>query len=163
MRRLAVVFLGGGLGASLRAIMLAWLSPAGASFPVLLINLLGAFALGVVFVLADEAGILGTEARFFLAVGVLGGFTTFSTFGWGTDLLVAHHAADQAVEYVVASVGGGVAAVAAGLAAGRELMTLLERTAMAILARLEERGMRRGADARTTMSVIKAKDREESA
>jgi fluoride ion exporter CrcB/FEX len=57
MRRLLLVFVGGGCGACLRALLLAWLQPWGVSLPVpvLLANLLGAFLLGVVSVLADEA------------------------------------------------------------------------------------------------------------
>ena len=163
MRRALVVFLGGGIGSSVRALLLAWLGAGGATAPVLLANLLGAFALGVVFVLADEVGLLRVQARLFLAVGVLGGFTTFSTFGWGADLLLARHTGDAAFTYLAASIGGGVAAVAAGLLAGRELVLLLERLAMGILGRLEERGLRRMGDARADMDVIEAEDREESA
>jgi CrcB protein len=163
MRRVGIVFLGGGLGTSLRAPVLAWLAPAGSSFPVLLINLLGAFALGVVFVLADEAGVLGTEARLFLAVGVLGGFTTFSTFGWGADLLLARHTTDAAINYVAASIVGGMAAVAAGLAVGRELVVILERMATELLGRLEARGLRRMAGDRPAMDAVETEDREESA
>ncbi len=163
MRRALIVFLGGGIGSSVRALLLAWLGAGGATAPVLLANLLGAFALGVVFVLADEAGLLRAQARLFLAVGVLGGFTTFSTFGWGADLLLARHATDVAFGYLVASIGGGVAAVAAGLLAGRELVVLLERLAIGLLGRLEERGLRSIGDARADMDVIEAEDREESA
>ena len=163
MRRVGIVFLGGGLGSCLRAAFLTGLAPTGANAPVLLVNLLGAFVLGVVFVLADEAGLLRAQARLFLAVGVLGGFTTFSTLGWGADTLLARHATGVAFGYLVASIGGGVAAVAAGLLAGRELVVLLERLAMGILGRLEERGHRRIGDARSDMDVIEAGDHEETA
>jgi len=126
MRRAAIVFAGGGLGACLRALLLDWLRPWAATLPlpVLLANGLGAFALGVVFILADEAGLLRAEARLFLAVGVLGGFTTFSTFGWGVDLLLAGGHGRAALAYLAASLVGGVAAAWAGLGVGRTLAAL---------------------------------------
>ncbi len=158
MRRPIIVFLGGGIGACLRALLLAWLAPWGAALPVpvLIANLLGAFILGVVFVLADEAGLLRAETRLFIAVGVLGGFTTFSTFGWGADLLLAHGAhLGAGLLYLAASVLGGVLAVGAGLLAGRELV--------ALLGRLDERGLRRTGTARADMAAIEAEDHEESA
>lgn len=166
MRRALLVFVGGGSGASLRALLLVWLQPWSASLPipVLLANLLGAFILGLVFVLADEAGLLRAETRLFLAVGVLGGFTTFSTFGWGADLLLAHGAHWAAgLSYLAASMIGGVVAVSVGLLAGRELVALLERGAVALLGRLDERGLRRTGTARADLATIEAEDREESA
>src|SRR5437870_577727 len=130
MRRVVIVFMGGGVGSCLRAIVLSWLAPWSAWLPVLLINLVGSFVLGMVFAMADEAGLLRTETRLFVAVGVLGGFTTFSTFGWGADLLAARGAGGIAIAYVAASVIGGVAAVGAGVVAGREIVAALERAAV---------------------------------
>ncbi len=123
MRRPLIVFLGGGIGASLRALLLLWLAPWGAVLPapVLVANVLGAFVLGLVFVLADEAGLLRAETRLFLAVGVLGGFTTFSTFGWGADQLLARGAVGAALIYLGSSLVGGVVGVTAGLAMARAL------------------------------------------
>lgn len=166
MRRLLLVFLGGGFGASLRALLLTWLARWGGALPapVLLINLLGSCCLGLIFVLADEAGLLSAEARLFLAVGVLGGFTTFSTFGWGADLLLAHGAqAGAAIVYLAASAIGGLAAAQLGIVAGRELVAALERVAVALLERLSARGMRRMHTARTGMDTIEAEDREGTA
>src|ERR671936_36112 len=103
MRRAVIVFVGGGVGS---------------------------FVLGIVFVLADEAGLLRAETRLFVAVGLLGGFTTFSTFGWGADLLAGRGAGAIALVDVVASVVGGVAAAGAGVVAGREVGGALERGAV---------------------------------
>ena len=163
MRRAGIVFLGGGIGSCLRAALLAWLAPAGAVAPVLLANLVGAFVLGLVWVLADEAGLLQARARFFLAVGMLGGFTTFSTFGWGVDALLAGRTWALAAVYLAASIGGGIVAVVAGLAAGRGLVALAERTARTVLRRLDERGPRPSGDTRTDLGAVEAEDREESA
>jgi len=160
MRRIVLVYVGGGLGACLRALWLAWLAPGGATSAVLLANLIGAFILGVVFILADEAGFLQASTRLFLAVGVLGGFTTFSTFAWGVDLLAAHGGRDAALDYVIASVGGGALAVAGGLMAGRELVIILERASVHMLSQLDTRGLRRTGVAREDMAAIETEDRE---
>ena len=166
MRRAVIVFAGGGIGSCLRAVVLAWLSAWSTWLPVLLINLVGSFVIGLVFALADEAGLLRAETRLFVAVGVLGGFTTFSTFGWGADLLVGRGAGALALAYVVASVVGGVAAAGAGVVAGREVVVALERAAVGLLRRLDERGLRRAGNAqleRTSHEAGTRQDREESA
>jgi CrcB protein len=129
---------------------------------VLLINVLGAFLLGVVFALADEAGLMRAQTRFFLAVGVLGGFTTFSTFGWGVDVLLAQGAIGGAFAYLLASIGGGAMAVVAGLATGRELVALLERAALNVL-RADDRGMRPGRSSNVELRATTTEDPEVSA
>ena len=57
-----------------------------ATFPygTLAVNLLGCIAIGVVGGLAESRHVLGPEARAFVIIGVLGGFTTFSTLGYDT-------------------------------------------------------------------------------
>lgn len=156
MRRVSIVFLGGGLGAALRGLLLAWLAPWGSMvpLPVLLANLLGAFILAIVVVFADEAGLLRVETRLFLAVGLLGGFTTFSTLTWGADVLLARGPgpAGVALVYLMASVMGGIVGVSGGFVAGRELLALLER-----------RRPRRASDASAEIGAVEAEDREESA
>jgi CrcB protein len=166
MRRAVIVFVGGGIGSCLRAVVLAWLSAWSTWLPVLLVNLVGSFAIGVVFALADEAGLLRAETRLFVAVGLLGGFTTFSTFGWGADLLAGRGAGALALTDVVVSVVGGVAAAGAGVVAGREIVVALERAAVGLLGRLDERGLRRAGNARLERASREAgtrQDREESA
>ena len=163
MRRAVIVFMGGGIGSCLRAVVLAWLAPWSTWLPVLLINLVGSFVIGLVFALADEAGLLRAETRLFVAVGVLGGFTTFSTFGWGADLLVGRGAGALALAYVVASVVGGVAAAGAGVVAGREVVVALERAAVGLLGRLDDRGLRRTGTSQRKSEAGTREDRQESA
>jgi fluoride exporter len=163
MRGAVIVFVGGGIGSCLRAVALAWLSPWSTWLPVLLVNLVGSFVIGLVFALADEAGLLRVQTRLFVAVGVLGGFTTFSTFGWGADLLAGRGAGAIALAYVVVSVVGGVAAAGAGLVAGREVVVALERAAVGLLGRLDERGLRRTANSRRESEAETREDRRESA
>jgi CrcB protein len=163
MRRVVIVFVGGGIGSCLRAVVLAWLSAWSTWLPVLLVNLMGAFAIGVIFALTDEAGLLRAETRLFIAVGLLGGFTTFSTFSWGADLLAGRGAGALALVYVMASVVGGVAAAGAGVVAGREIVVALERTAVGVLGRLDERGLRQTGTSRRESDAGTRQDREESA
>lgn len=161
-RRLGVVFVGGGIGAVARDALAVSLMP-GTILPLatLLTNCLGAFFLGVVFVLADEAGLLRTRTRLFLAVGVLGGFTTFSTFTWGTDTLLGAHHPLVAILYLAATLLGGIIAVLLGLWSGRKFLQLMERAALGVLSRLEE-GRRTGGAAQD-MGLIETEDRDESA
>jgi len=161
MRRVLIVFVGGGIGACLRALLLAWLAPWGVvlPLPVLLANLLGSFALGVVFVLADEARVLSAETRLFVAVGVLGGFTTFSTFAWGADLLLSDAASLAAgFVYIAASLIGGIVAVWAGLRGGRALATALKGVGIGPLP-VQQLGSRRSGEAAADIATIEAEDR----
>ncbi|MFQ6004233.1 MAG: fluoride efflux transporter CrcB [Woeseia sp.] len=61
-----------------------------AAFPygTLLVNLLGCLMIGVLAGLADSRQLFGPEFRLFALIGVLGGFTTFSTFGYETLALI---------------------------------------------------------------------------
>lgn len=61
-----------------------------AAFPygTLVVNLLGCLLIGVLAGLADSRQLFGPEFRLFALIGVLGGFTTFSTFGYETLALV---------------------------------------------------------------------------
>lgn len=145
----------------MRALALAWLVGGDGYLPgnVLLVNIVGAFALGVVFVLADEAGLLRAGTRLFIAVGVLGGFTTFSTFGWGAAVLVGHGQGAAAAIYVEASVAGGIIAIIFGMVVARETVGVLERSALALLQRLNAHGQRRYHDIRVDMGSIEAENR----
>ncbi len=83
--KLLWVGLGGFAGAILRYLVSGWAQGASgsASFPygTLAVNVLGCLVIGVLSYLADARGFLSAEARLLIMVGVLGAFTTFSTFG----------------------------------------------------------------------------------
>ena len=81
---LLYVALGGAIGASARYLIGGWIGAwLGADFPwgTFFANVSGSFLIGVVLVLS-EVGTLPAEARPFLAVGLLGGYTTFSSFSY---------------------------------------------------------------------------------
>ena len=81
------------------------------------INILGSFALGI---LAAEPW-FSRDVREAIGVGVLGGFTTFSTFSVQVVLETEGGRPEIAVLYVVASVVGGIAAAYLGFALGRAI------------------------------------------
>src|SRR5215210_1088015 len=88
---LLYVALGGAIGAAARYLAGLWIAAyLGAGFPwgTFFVNVTGSFLIGIVLVLV-ERGTLPAEARLFLAVGILGGYTTFSTFSYETLRLLA--------------------------------------------------------------------------
>ena len=113
--------LGGAVGALARwGLTEALPSPAGWPWATLVVNLTGCLLLGVL--LARLAGRSPEPAwvRPFLGVGVLGGYTTYSTFAVEVVDLADDRALLLAAGYVLVSVVGGIAAVAVGAAvAGR--------------------------------------------
>lgn len=98
-------------------------SPAG-SWPwaTLLVNLTGCALIGGLLAVLLARRPDSRWLRPFLATGVLGGYTTFSTFAVETVQLAEAGAVALAVGYVLVSVVGGVLAVVAGLTAGRAVV-----------------------------------------
>jgi fluoride exporter len=117
----AVVAAGGVLGALARwAAGLAWPTPAG-GFPTttLVINVVGCLLMGVLVVHVAEVRTAPPLVRPFLGVGVLGGFTTFSTFSYDAHHLLAGGHLATALAYLAATIVGSVGAAALGLALAR--------------------------------------------
>lgn len=115
MRQLLLVGAGGFLGSIGRFLAggaVQRLTPA-AAFPygTLFVNVTGCLAIGFLASLAATRGILSGDARAFLLIGVLGGFTTFSTFAYETHALAVDAQFLRAATNAVASLGGCLAAV----------------------------------------------------
>ncbi len=113
--------LGGALGALARWGVAEALPRQDGGWPwaTLLVNLTGCLLIGVLTgVLADRSP-EPAWARPFLGVGVLGGYTTYSAFAVEVVVLTDAGALPTALGYVLASVLGGVLAVAAGVRAVR--------------------------------------------
>lgn len=91
----------------------------GFPWPTLLVNVSGAFGIGVVYMLLGERVRPAPYLRAFLAIGLLGGYTTFSTWTVEAALLVRDGALWIAGTYILATVLAGVAATVVGMAAGR--------------------------------------------
>ena len=121
----AWVALGGALGSMARyAVSLGTARWLGVGFPwgTLFVNVAGSFAIGLLaaLVAADGRPLLGADARAFLLVGVLGGFTTFSSFSLETLELArsgAHGAAalNVALSLVLCLAGAWLGFASAGL------------------------------------------------
>jgi len=82
------VALGGALGSVSRYLFASWIQTLSQSidFPygTLTVNLIGCFVIGFLAQLAETRGAFTQEARAFVFIGILGGFTTFSSFGSDT-------------------------------------------------------------------------------
>ncbi len=113
--RLLLIGLGGGVGSILRYLLSGLVqSGAGASaFPTgtLAVNLLGCLTIGVLAELSEARGFLNAEMRALLIVGLVGGFTTFSTFANETVNAVRDDAFLIAGSNAVLSVGLGMVSV----------------------------------------------------
>jgi len=120
--RALVVGAGGFLGASLRYVLGGLVHRVVApEFPwaTFLINVCGCFLIGVLAILAEERGPIGPGGRLFWLVGVLGGFTTFSTFGYETLSLAREGSHGLALANAAGQVVLGLVAVWAGVAVAR--------------------------------------------
>lgn len=129
MQHSLLVALGGGTGAWLRhtlgRIYLSWLGPnVATSFPwsTLTCNVVGSFAMGLLAGWLARHGHGGENWRLFLGVGMLGGFTTFSSFSLEFALLVERGAMANAVLYAGVSMAGAFAGLFAGLALLRHVV-----------------------------------------
>jgi CrcB protein len=116
--------LGGALGALARWGVTTALPPSPAGWPwaTLLVNLTGCLLIGVLLAVALARFPDSPWVRPFLAVGFLGGYTTYSTFAVDVVRLVESGAWLSGCGYVVASVGGGVGGVLVGLLAARAVL-----------------------------------------
>lgn len=117
MNGLFPVMIGGAIGAGARHLVgQAMLARLGPGFPwwTLSINIAGSLLMGLLIgALARGDG--GHTARLFIGVGVLGGFTTFSSFSMEFWMLFERGQNAQAAAYVLASVIGAIAACGVGL------------------------------------------------
>lgn len=124
---LAAVAIGGAVGSVARYLLMTavgqWL---GTQFPygTLTVNAIGCFTMGALAELAALVWSPSPELRALIMVGVLGGFTTFSSFTLDVGLLVSRDAFVAAAGYVLASMVLTIAGFFAGLAVVRSLVSV---------------------------------------
>ena len=121
--QLLFVGLGGFIGSVGRFVMAGLanrFSPA-LGFPLgtLTVNVIGCFLIGLIHGLAETRSLLGPDTRVFLFIGVLGGFTTYSTFGFESLTLLKDGAFLRATANILLHIFVGLAAVWAGDTLGR--------------------------------------------
>lgn len=111
------VALGGAIGSVLRYYVAGWFqNRLGASFPygTLIVNVSGAFLIGLLMTAFLEHFDASPQWRLFLVIGVLGGYTTFSSLTWEAYQLIRSGSVIASILYA----GGSFAAGFTGLLAG---------------------------------------------
>ncbi len=85
MQNLLLIGLGGFMGALLRygvsGFIQSWSKSINFPYGTLVVNLLGCLLIGILSQVGEVRGVISPEARYFIFIGLLGAFTTFSTFG----------------------------------------------------------------------------------
>jgi CrcB protein len=115
LRLLLLVAAGGAIGSVLRYGVAGWLDRASFPWGTFVVNLSGTFLLALLFFVSVGRGLFGPEARTFVFVGVLGGYTTFSTFGLETVALA--RAGNTALALANVGLNAGVCLLGAFLGA----------------------------------------------
>ena len=125
MKMLLAVAMGGAVGATGRYLVMGWIGQwLGHGFPwcTFTVNLLGSFVLGALVEISALAWSPSPELRAFLVVGVMGAFTTFSTFSLDAVTLIERGDLGPAAGYVLGSVVLCVLGFWAGLALFRQVL-----------------------------------------
>ena len=117
MGMLLSVGVGGGLGALARYYLAGWIQPAGVAFNwgIFVVNITGGLIMGLIVEASALKLNLSPELRAFLTTGILGGYTTFSTFSLDSALLLQKGQYGLAAFYVIGSVALSILALFAGL------------------------------------------------
>ena len=121
---IAAIFLGGALGTVARYVLAAHHGAAIGSFPwvTLAVNLTGSLAIGLLVPLTEHVSHRSPLLRPFVLIGLLGGWTTYSTLAVDGVLLAKNGDAATFFAYLVATVAGGLALVVLGHGVGRRLV-----------------------------------------
>jgi CrcB protein len=115
---LLAVALGGALGSLLRYVVAGFVQSAtwpGFPWGIFVVNISGGFAMGIIVELSALKLNLTPEMRAFLTVGILGGYTTFSTFSLDSALLIERGDYSGAAVYIAGSALLSIMALFAGL------------------------------------------------
>jgi CrcB protein len=102
MQQLGLVALGGAIGAALRYAVSIYLSSDGFPWATLSVNMIGSLLLGIVAVALTQ-GLISQDAALILGTGILGAFTTMSTFSVETLNMFQNQQISSAIIYVVAT------------------------------------------------------------
>lgn len=133
MGQLILVCVGGALGSGARYLVATWAVNAFApGFPrgTLIVNVVGSFLIAVVAGLATRTGAISPNARLLLTTGVMGGFTTYSSFNLETLHFLEEGALAYALAYLALTVLGCLVAGVLGVLAAGVLARLGSRPAV---------------------------------
>lgn len=124
MLNIALVAIGGAIGSVARYLVGVWgVKLAGPNFPwgTITVNVVGAFLIGLMVEMIARRFDASSEVRVFIVTGILGGFTTWSSFTLDAVVLFERGDLGLAAVYLLASLIVSFAAIFAGLALGRAL------------------------------------------
>lgn len=111
MNSYLLIFLGGGIGSVSRYFLSNVFSSIVGVYSIALVNIFGSFLMGILYSIVSQKY---NYLNYFLLIGLLGGFTTFSTFS--IDILnLISQSSNLAIKYLVLSVGGSLFAAYAGI------------------------------------------------
>lgn len=125
LRTLLIVGTGGFIGSVMRYLVQVLVEKASdTNFPwgTFIANIAGSFIIGIVFALAQKGNLLSAEWRLFLAVGICGGFTTFSSFAYNNLTMLKEQAYGQFIWNVGGSLFFGLLAVYLGMILVRAIL-----------------------------------------
>lgn len=118
LRTILLVGTGGFIGSVMRYLVQVFVErDMSSTFPygTLVANIVGSFVIGIVFALAGKGNLMSAEWRMFLAVGICGGFTTFSSFAYNNFTMLKENAFGPFFLNVFGSLFLGILAVYLGV------------------------------------------------
>jgi CrcB protein len=124
MTRLILICLGGAVGTGARYLTALWAVAAfGPAFPLgtFIVNVTGSLLLGFIMQVSTTTTLIGPDVRLMLTTGVMGGFTTYSTFNYETTNYLREGAWLMGAANIAATVAGCLVAGLAGIALARLL------------------------------------------
>ncbi|NOR76652.1 MAG: fluoride efflux transporter CrcB [Draconibacterium sp.] len=118
LKTLLIVGTGGFIGSVLRYLVQVFVEKGlSTTFPwgTFIANIAGSFIIGIVFAFAEKGNLMSAEWRMFLAVGICGGFTTFSSFAYNNLTMITERSFGQLLWNVGGSLFFGILAVYLGI------------------------------------------------
>lgn len=118
LRTILIVGTGGFIGSVMRYLVQVFVEKGlSSTFPwgTFVANIVGSLIIGIVFGLAEKGSLLSAEWRMFLAVGICGGFTTFSSFAYNNLNMIKEGSFGQLLWNVGGSLFFGILAVYVGI------------------------------------------------
>lgn len=118
LRNILIVGTGGFIGSAMRYLVQIFVEKdLATTYPwgTFVANIAGSFIIGVVFAFAEKGNLMSSEWRMFLAIGVCGGFTTFSSFAYNNFTMLKDHSFGQLLWNLGGSLFFGILAVYLGI------------------------------------------------
>lgn len=123
MVNLLIVFIGGGIGSLLRYLLTILLSPYISIWATFIINIIGSFLIGMIGMLSLEMPtVIPLTLKLLIITGILGGFTTFSTFQFEIAILINYNSYFISFLYLSLSIICGLGAAFLGIYVAQQVI-----------------------------------------